>query len=782
MEVIRSIFNSINDFISEFTALFSILLLIILFFVFDFKFLLRGVRMLRRLFKDSNLGFFTAFSFVWRIKRIDAEDKSARYKYLKAYCEYMIFASKGEKLMLKEWHTKSAKFFYEQVLDNPFCIKLDSSFDMITGGVDGLIKDYFEFLNANAKRYLHDKSNSKFVCNLSFENGFVYPASFINGLERKFEDSWTDLLVKYNYTLKNNKYHNSKESGSIIKGMGVYANQHFITSQNQNAFKLRSNELFMMYSWLMWSPSYQMTFDDDKYKIILYGIGDESNTTNLILDTSENSLALWEQLKKGMERKVYGSTLSIECELYELVPYLRKNLQNFSVETLPLISNLLNNSNDVHYILSYVAPTSDADLRNTNLIEDNDAFFSGYLWALFGRADQQHTRFDIKNSVVFFEHSNLADSTSVDYFTKSMAQKTILHFKDVLKDEEPCNYYLDFYVAESFKENYVALIEEGLKHEDKEFVDLFKKHVFLNENRATVNEILENIDEEFPLNEFEFKQVTKPEEIGNFYSTIYVNNFAPDERDSIDDLIYRTLKLKSENHHDIILATQNGELAGGIVFDYFKGCNCGLIEYVVVDNKYRGMRIAKKLVSKATAMMTHYAGSKGINAIFIEVEDPDKLVGLDAQAAVDNYKRLQLWSGNKYDKLDINYIQPALSSDLNMLDNLMLAVNTLRSNAKELDVKIVKKFLIDFNTICNRVEDVYDESVGVKQMLDELDSKPNGKVAILPNSICFEKYSPDLMKSKRKYLSNSISEVVDNDNNEQSRKNRRKAKKNNDKK
>ena len=760
-EWISNFSEAIGEFIAEFTGFVSLVILIVLFFVFDLKFISRSVYMLRKLFKEQDMNLGVAFLIAWRIKKVDREDKESRYRFLKAFCEYAIFNSKGEKLSALEWKDISQKYFYEQFITDPLLISLDSSFDIINDKVDICIRKYFAFLNKNDKKYRHNKKKSKFVCRLSFENGFVYPASFINGLERKFSDSWTDLLVKYNYTLKNAKYHNSKDSASIIKTMNAYENQHFITSQNNNAFHIRSNELFMMYSWLMWSPSYQMTFNDDKYKIILYGVGDESNTTNLILDNSENSQALWEQLKTCIQKDVYGLNLSIECELYELVPYVRNNIQNFGVETMPLINNLLNNSNDVQYVLSYLNPTSDANLRNTTLVDDDDAFFSGYLWALFGRNDELHPYFDIKNSVVFFEHSNLADSTSVDYFTKSMAQKTVLHFKDVLSTENHCNYNLNACVAPSFKKKYIKLINEELKKESPEFVEKFNKFVNLNDNSVTLNEILENIDEEFPLNEFEFKRVKDASAIGEFYATIYVKNFAPDERDSIDDLIYRTVELKSENHHDIILAYQGETVVGGIVFDWFKNSNCGLIEYIVVDNKYRGMRIARKLVAKATAQMTNYAGKNPLNAVFIEIEDPEKMTGMDVQAAVDNYRRLQLWSNNKFERLDFNYIQPALAPGLNKLDNLMLAVNTLNSSKDYIEADVLTSFLVDFNVICNRITDIDNPEIGVKEMLDEIKAKENGRVNILKNSINFEKYYPtkflhNLSRHEVKVLKNSL--------------------------
>ena len=745
-EIINKEVDYLKEIVTDFTALVSIVILICVFFLFDFKFVIRSFRMLRAMFKEQSLSFFEAFNIAWQVKKIDREDKKSRYKYLKAYCEYAIFNSKGEKLTKKEWHNIKQKYFYEQFISDPFLITLDSSFDIINDKVDDCIKKYFAFLNKNDVKYIHNRAESKFMCRLSFQNGFVYPASFINGLERKFSDSWTDLLVKYNYTLKNAKYHNSKDSASIIKTMDSFENQRFITSQNNNAFSMRSNELFMMYSWLMWSPSYQMTFADNKYKIILYGIGDESNTTNLILDTSENSQALWEQLKSCMARKVYGLNLSIECELYELVPYVRNNIQNFSVETMPLIHNLMNNSNDVHYILSYISPTNDANLRNTTLIDDDDAFFSGYLWALFGRSDEEHPYFDIKNSVVFFEHSNLADSTSVNYFTKAMADKTVLHFKEILQAKRVSTYSLDCCVSQSFKEEYIRLVKENVAKEGAEFAKKFKKYVKLEDSPVTFNEILENIDEEFPLNEFEFRRVTTATEIGQFYASIYVKNFAPDERDSIDDLIYRTLELKSENHHDIILAYQNNEVVGGIVFDWFKKSNCGLIEYIVVDNKYRGMRIAQRMLAKATAQMSYYSGKSGLNAVFIEIEDPEKLEGMDAQAALDNYRRLQLWSNNMYHRLDINYVQPALAYGLNKLDNLMLAVNTLKSDVTHLDAKIVASFLTDFNVICNRVKDLNDPQYGVKEMFDELKQKPDGRVEVLRDAIQYAKYKPKNLK------------------------------------
>ena len=140
---LSDISNYINDFIAEFTGLVSLLLIVILFFVFDFKFLVRAIRMLRKQFKSLNLGFFVALSTAWRLKTMSVEDKTARYKYLKAFCEYAIFTSKGQKLSQHEWNSITSKYFYEQVLADPFKISLDSSFDIINEDVDEYIKKYF---------------------------------------------------------------------------------------------------------------------------------------------------------------------------------------------------------------------------------------------------------------------------------------------------------------------------------------------------------------------------------------------------------------------------------------------------------------------------------------------------------------------------------------------------------------------------------------------------------------------------------------------------------------
>ncbi|MBQ8761919.1 MAG: hypothetical protein IJZ26_01190, partial [Clostridia bacterium] len=164
--------------ITELMALVSIILLVILFFLFDFKFVLRSYTMLRKIFKAQNMSMPTAFSIAWRIKKIDREEKKARYKYLKAFCEYAIFESEGEKLKNSEWNSIAHKYFYENLIVDPFIITLDSTFDILNSDVDTAIKKYFKFLNANDKKYMHNKKLSKFMCRLSFENGYVYPASF----------------------------------------------------------------------------------------------------------------------------------------------------------------------------------------------------------------------------------------------------------------------------------------------------------------------------------------------------------------------------------------------------------------------------------------------------------------------------------------------------------------------------------------------------------------------------------------------------------------------------
>ena len=68
-----------------------------------------------------------------------------------------------------------AKDIHDQLED--YYIKA-TDFDIINDKVDICIRKYFAFLNKNDKKYRHNKKKSKFVCRLSFENGFVYPASY----------------------------------------------------------------------------------------------------------------------------------------------------------------------------------------------------------------------------------------------------------------------------------------------------------------------------------------------------------------------------------------------------------------------------------------------------------------------------------------------------------------------------------------------------------------------------------------------------------------------------
>jgi len=103
--------------------------------------------------------------------------------------------------------------------------------------------------------------------------------------------------------------------------------------------------------------------------------------------------------------------------------------------------------------------------------------------------------------------------------------------------------------------------------------------------------------------------------------------------------------LKECNYHCIIVM-QGNEIIGGIIGDYLWECNCGVIEFIVVDPKKRRLHIASKLISilfyyfNDDSKIFYNDNDKCIDYFFFEFENPNKV---DLQIKGHCINRLKFW-------------------------------------------------------------------------------------------------------------------------------------------
>jgi GNAT superfamily N-acetyltransferase len=102
------------------------------------------------------------------------------------------------------------------------------------------------------------------------------------------------------------------------------------------------------------------------------------------------------------------------------------------------------------------------------------------------------------------------------------------------------------------------------------------------------------------------------------------------------------------------------ELLGGIAFERYPRCGCGLITYMVIAPAARRQGLGKRLQRQAV----HTLFAAGAPAVFGEVNDPRRRGdGIDEPVA-DMWRRLernQAWGARV---VDARYVQPALAPGL----------------------------------------------------------------------------------------------------------------------
>ena len=121
--------------------------------------------------------------------------------------------------------------------------------------------------------------------------------------------------------------------------------------------------------------------------------------------------------------------------------------------------------------------------------------------------------------------------------------------------------------------------------------------------------------------------------LNRFYNELYILEFTDeDERETLENIINQSkiINIKQSNYHCIIALYEN-EIIGGIIGDYFCECNCGVIEFIVVDKKKRRLHIASNLISNLfnyfneDAKLYYNDKKKCVDYCFFECENPNKV-------------------------------------------------------------------------------------------------------------------------------------------------------------
>ena len=235
--------------------------------------------------------------------------------------------------------------------------------------------------------------------------------------------------------------------------------------------------------------------------------------------------------------------------------------------------------------------------------------------------------------------------------------------------------------------------------------------------------------------------------LSQFYMEHMVPNFPlEDELDSLDDWVYSLdpssiPKWEYANQGplmDILLLICNKSsmessgpmILAGVVFEYYRQAEVGLVSYVTTKSEYHGLGIMSLLHPLAVNALQHlhvhsYKKYKGVSpkhsirAVFAETNTVD---AGDANPK-DILTRHEILYKLGYRKLIFPYVQPPLETDGNWFHNTMLLIyqgNLSEKECDEIHSRIVLDYVSDFaNSVFGYKEEeaIYKENHYYKLML-----------------------------------------------------------------
>ena len=179
--------------------------------------------------------------------------------------------------------------------------------------------------------------------------------------------------------------------------------------------------------------------------------------------------------------------------------------------------------------------------------------------------------------------------------------------------------------------------------------------------------------------------------VPEFYRTVIVPNFAPDELESETELM---AGLRSGRSRVLIATDPDGTMLGGAVGDYFPRSNVMLLAYLAVLAVGRSRGVGAAVLEAARRAWTTELNPK---LIVLEVEDPREFTG--SAATGDPVARVRFYERHGVRTLPLPYLQPSLGPGTARVPGLMLMVmggTDAPVGATSVDGQHVAEFLTEY--------------------------------------------------------------------------------------
>ena len=627
--------------------------------------------------------------FIQRIRVLFLCRKSFHKK--RTFMEFAILKTQGLRKSRKEWRRIINEFkdYYNQG-GGKYTYNINNCTFLLTDEFSAVNKKYFDFINKpEIKKIFSGEGKVSWIIKIIIKDAYVTPTCLISGLLSEYKENWEEFIKRY-------------VSVAFMKS----------SLENNSVNKVLTEELYFTFAWLLWGPSFEISYKKYWGGLAQLSFGDESNSIPAIFSRNGDNIESIRKIFIENSDKKYGELISPTITLNEK----NKFYDEASSFMNPHNAYFYQKTRDNH--LSFVASIDDYEVVKG--FKADKYYCTAYVWILF-ELESDDAKLHPENLVAFFEHSNLADAHTYNFLLSTLIDKAFAHFRKIFQDpalsDRKYRFICSFnnVVTEKFIERYNSIIKE-------ESGKVFKERLFIEPKRSGP-ETFEEIDDFFyEGSDVTFQEIDKNDkeslcDLFEFYTKIYEESFPKDERESFENILYYLKKNTPQDkyrYHITIARNGDNKIIGGAIYDYFSSINSGAIEFIVVtkDNQSAGIgtRIYNHIV-KVLSIDSHEFGYNSLNRIYCEIDSPSATSNKEK-------KYLYFWNKNNYKRLDFNYIQPSLSNDKNSVDGLWLVTSNISAKEYEVKKEELIEFLRCYLAYCMQIDNPDENEIFIKMKKD----------------------------------------------------------------
>lgn len=599
----------------------------------------------------------------------------------RAFVEFALLKTQGCPTVPQQWHSiiNEFKAFYqdgqsvpEYVIPN--CTSLiGEEFSEATGR-------YFQYFRLPKTRKAFGLQDTviTWVTRLRIEEAYITPTCLLTGLLSKYEENWSEFIKRFVSTA------------------------YITESEDSGSQDILSNELYFTFAWLLWGPSYELSYQKHWGGLCQISYGDESNSVPAVATQEGDTLRRLATRLMANKGHRYGALVDAVVSVHENKWYYRN------------LRNSINPENSYFYNKIESGPLSFAlqldDFIPCESYKAKKYYCTAYVWILFELDSEVYFDFRPEKSVAFFEHANLTDNHTYQFLVETLMDKCFKHFETIFSNPkyEGRNYRfvcaMNHPIEEAFMERLQARIDRGdaLAQAFAQRLSPEPKHT----PAATFSTFDEYFDQKSTLHFQEILPTDKNAitDLGIFYTRIYMESFPdPDERETFDSILGYLQDAQSADayrYHIVLARDDNENVVGGAIFDYFNKTNTGVVEFIAVKSDAQSCGVGSQLYRHILLMLSEDAyknGKKLLSSIYCEIDSPEH-----SKSSIKKY--LYFWRKHNYRHLDFDYVQPSLSASQDKVTGLWFTVAP-QQGQPQVSGKEVLQVLHDYMKYAMRIEE-----------------------------------------------------------------------------